>query len=225
MATGDELAPPGGALGPAQVVASNAYGVAAMAEGEGAEARLLPIARDDRASLEAGFALAEGADLLLTIGGASVGEHDLVAPVARGLGMDAAFHRVAMRPGKPLMAGRLGPMAVLGVPGNPVSALVCARVFMLPMIRRMLGLPTSAPTEPLPLSRPLDPNGPRRHYMRARREDGGVGVMSRQDSSLLSILASAELLVVRPPHDPARKAGEIVECLHLAGFDSGGERS
>ena len=172
MATGDELAPPGEPLSEGQVVASNAYGLAAMAEAEGAEARLLPIARDDRASLEAGFALAEGADLIVTIGGASVGEHDLVAPVVEALGMDLAFHRVAMRPGKPLMAGRLGRSAVLGLPGNPVSALVCGRVFMVPMIRRMLGLDPRGRTVALPLAAPLGPNGPRRHYMRARRRDG-----------------------------------------------------
>ena len=220
MATGDELVPPGEALRPGAVVASNAYGIAALAEAQGAEARLLPIAGDDRASLAAGFALAEGADILVTIGGASVGDHDLVAPVARDLGMDPAFHRVAMRPGKPLLAGRLGPTAVLGVPGNPVSALVCARVFLAPMIRRMLGLPTAQDALSLPLVAPLDRNGPRRHYMRARRRNGGVEAMARQDSSLLSVLASADVLVVRPPGDRARDVGETVPCLPLAGFDS-----
>ena len=225
MATGDELVTPGAALGPGRVVASNAYGLAAMVEAEGAEARLLPIARDDPASLEMGFRLAEGADVLVTIGGASVGDHDLVAPVARGLGMELGFHRVAMRPGKPLMAGRLGAMAVLGLPGNPVSALVCARVLLVPMIRRMLGLDPAPATVMLPLAEPLGANGPRRHYMRARRSPGGVAALERQDSSLLSVLAAADLLLIRPPHDGPRGAGETVECLPLASFDSRGERS
>ena len=226
MATGDELVPPGEPPGPGQVVASNAYGLAAMAEAAGAEARLLPIARDDRASLEMGFALARGSDLLVTIGGASVGDHDLVAPVARDLGVALSFHRVAMRPGKPLMAGRLAAMALLGLPGNPVSALVCGRVFMVPAIRRMLGLDPRERTLSLPLAEPLEPNGPRRHYMRARRLDGGVAAAARQDSSLLSVLASADLLILRAPRDPARPAGHRVECLPLrGGFDSEGERS
>ena len=226
MATGDELVPPGEVPADGQVIASNAYGLAAMVEAAGAEARLLPIARDDRASLELGFALAEGADLVVTIGGASVGDHDLVAPVARALGMSPAFHRVAMRPGKPLMAGRLGDAAVLGLPGNPVSAMVCGRVFLLPMIRRMLGLDPSAPALALPLLEPLEPNGARRHYMRAQRRGRGVAAMGRQDSSLLSVLAGADVLIVRPPHDGPRAAGERVPCLSLAAaFDSGWERS
>ena len=225
MATGDELVPPGEPAGPAQVFASNTHGLAAMVEAEGAEARLLPIARDDRASLRAAFALARGADLVVTVGGASVGEHDLVAPVARELGMDLAFHKVAMRPGKPLMAGRLDGTAMLGLPGNPVSALVTGRVLLLPMIRRMLGLEPAVAIVTLPLAEPLGPNGPRRHYVRARRKGGGVAAFSRQDSSLLSILAGAEFLLVRPPRDRARERGEPVECVPLARFDTEGERS
>ena len=215
MATGDELTGPGEPPGEGQVVASNAYGLAAMVEAEGGEARLLPIARDDRTSLEQGFALADGADLIVTIGGASVGDHDLVAPVAQALGMALGFHRVSMRPGKPLMAGRLGGSAVLGLPGNPVSALVCGWVFMVPMIRRMLGLDPAERLIDLPLAAPLAPNGARRHYMRGRRTAGGVAAFDRQDSSLLSVLASADVLVVRPPHDRARVVGEPVPCLSL----------
>ena len=215
MATGDELVPPGEPPREGQVIASNAYGLAAMARQAGAEARLLPIARDDRASLEEAFALAEGADLVVTIGGASVGDHDLVAPVAASLGMAPAFHRVAMRPGKPLMAGRLGRAALLGLPGNPVSALVCGRVFMIPAIRRMLGLDPAARPTLMPLAAGLEANGPRAHYMRAVRTADGVAVADRQDSSLLSVLAQADLLVVRPPHDGARRAGEEVPCLSL----------
>ncbi len=141
IATGDELVMPGEAPGPDQIIASNTFGLKAMLEAAGAIARLLPIARDNVASLDAPrFELAEGADLIVTIGGASVGDHDLVAPVAEGLGMERAFYKIAMRPGKPLMAGRLGEAAMLGLPGNPVSAMVCGHLFVVPMLRAMLGL-------------------------------------------------------------------------------------
>ncbi len=213
VATGDELVPPGQPLPPGRIHASNGYGLAAMVEAAGAEARLLPIARDRPDALRAVIGLAEGADLIVTMGGASVGDHDLVGPVLEAMGMERAFWRVAMRPGKPLMAGRLGGAAVLGLPGNPVSSLVCARVFLVPMLRRMLGLPEAETSRSLPLAAPLGPNGPRAHYMRATCEGWAVRVAERQDSSLLSVLAGADALVVRPPGDPARAAGEMVEIL------------
>ncbi len=132
-----------------------------MAEAEGAAVRLLPIARDTEASLATVFGLAEGADLVVTIGGASVGDHDLVARVAERLGMERAFYKIAMRPGKPLMAGRLNGAAMLGLPGNPVSAIVCGHLFLLPLLRHMQGLPAA----PVPLRAVLDveveANGPR----------------------------------------------------------------
>ena len=128
---------PGEAPRADQIVASNSYGIKALVEAEGGRARLLPIARDRRESLEQVLRLAEGADLVVTIGGASVGDHDLVGEVAAGLGLERAFYKVAMRPGKPLMAGRLGGAVLLGLPGNPVSSLVCAEIFLVPMLRVM----------------------------------------------------------------------------------------
>jgi molybdopterin molybdotransferase len=216
IATGDELVMPGEDPGPDQIIASNSFGLKAMLEEAGAEARLLPIARDNVASLKTAFALAEGADLVITIGGASVGDHDLVAPVARELAMEQSFYRIAMRPGKPLMAGRLAGAAMLGLPGNPVSSMVCGHVFMLPMIRAMLGLGAApAPRRRRPLEVDLPENGPREHYMRARLTAEGIAPFDRQDSSLLTVLAEADALLVRPPRDPARRAGEPVDYLPL----------
>ena len=215
IATGDELVPPGQKLAPGRIHAANGYGLAALVRAAGGEARLLPIARDREDALRAVVGLAEGADLIVTMGGASVGDHDLVGPVLDAMGMERAFWRVAMRPGKPLMAGRLGGAAVLGLPGNPVSSLVCGRVFLVPMLRRMLGLAEAEMPLRLPLAAPLGPNGPRAHYMRASRDGGAARVAERQDSSLLSVLASADLLVIRPPGDPARHAGDIVDAMPL----------
>ncbi|MFY0633198.1 MAG: molybdopterin molybdotransferase MoeA [Vannielia sp.] len=216
MATGDELVMPGDAPGPDQIIASNSFALAAMFEAEGAECRLLPIARDTRESLRAAFALAAGSDLVITTGGASVGDHDLVGEVAADLGMDRAFYKVAMRPGKPLMAGKLNGMAMVGLPGNPVSSIVCGHVFIRPLLRKMLGLGEApAPRRPLPLSAPLPPNGPRAHYMRAVIISGEVAALERQDSSLLTVLDAANALIVRPVNDPARAAGESVEVIDL----------
>lgn len=216
LATGDELVQPGETPGPDQIVASNSYGLAAMFEGMGAQVQLLPIARDTEASLVQAFTLAQNADLIVTIGGASVGDHDLVAPVAAKMEMEQAFYKVAMRPGKPLMAGRLGRSAMVGLPGNPVSAMVCGTVFVAPIITKMLGAPTSE--EPLvraPLAVALPANGPRAHYMRARVIDGALHPDGQQDSSLLSVLATADALLVRPVDDPARAVGDMVEYLRL----------
>lgn len=216
MATGDELVQPGDVPEVDQIIASNSYGLAAMLEGAGAEVRLLPIARDTPESLRAAFGFAKGADLVVTIGGASVGDHDLVAPVAAELGMEQAFYKVAMRPGKPLMAGRLRKMAMIGLPGNPVSAMVCGQVFVLPMLRKMLGLgEAAAERRLLPLGIALPANGPREHYMRARLDAGKVVPEAQQDSALLSVLSTADVLMVRAPNDPARVVGEMAECIPL----------
>ena len=130
--------------------------------------------------------------------------------------MDRAFYKVAMRPGKPLMAGRIGAAAMVGLPGNPVSAMVCGHVFVAPMIDAMLGLGAArAPRRTAPLATRLPANGPREHYMRARLSEAGITAEDRQDSSLLSILAHSDALLVRPPRDPAREAGEVVEYLPL----------
>ena len=163
------------------------------------------------------FSLVDDADLLLTIGGASVGDHDLVGDVAASLGMQRSFYKIAMRPGKPLMAGRLKTGAMMiGLPGNPVSAMVCGHVFVTPVIRAMLGLGQSAaPAQSAPLAVPVGPNGPRQHYMRAHLEDGQLTIVENQDSSLLSILATANALAIRPPNDPARNTGDTLAYLPI----------
>ncbi|WGH78511.1 molybdopterin molybdotransferase MoeA [Jannaschia ovalis] len=216
LMTGDELRAPGTALRPGEIVASNGYGLAAMLRAAGASPRLLPMARDTGESLAAALDMAAGADLVLTIGGASVGDHDLVAGAAGAAGMELAFHRVAMRPGKPLLAGRLGAAALVGLPGNPVSAMVCGVIFVLPMVRKMLGEDPTLPIETLPLAAPIPANGPREHYMRALRlPDGRCRVAERQDSALLSVLAASDRLVLRPPGDAARPEDDIVRTIPL----------
>ena len=216
ISTGDELVMPGDDPGPDQIIASNTFGLKAMLEQMGASARLLPIARDNTASLETAFDLAEGADLVVTIGGASVGDHDLVGDVAASLGMERSFYKVKMRPGKPLMAGRMGRAAMVGLPGNPVSAMVCGHVFLAPMIRLMLGLPAApAPRRTARLAQDIPANGPREHYMRATLTDGELIPAERQDSSLLSVLARANALMIRPPDDPARAKGDRIDYLPL----------
>ena len=217
MSTGDELVMPGETPGPDQIIVSNSFGLAALLSDLGAEPRLLPIARDTRASLETAFSLTEDADLVLTIGGASVGDHDLVGEVAADLGMERSFYKIAMRPGKPLMAGRMASGAMMiGLPGNPVSAMVCGHVFVAPVIRALQGLPPAPAREATaPLAAPVAENGPREHYMRARIENGRITAFNRQDSALLSVLAAANALLIRPPHDPAREAGETVRYIPL----------
>jgi len=216
ISTGDELVMPGEDPGPDQIIASNTFGLAAMLRRLCAVPRILPIARDTEASLRTVLGLAEGADLIVTIGGASVGDHDLVGHVASDLGMAQRFYKVAMRPGKPLMAGRLRGTPMIGLPGNPVSAMVCGTVFLAPMINAMLGLGQHpAPRSTALLSAPLAVNGPREHYMRGVTKDGAVRVFDQQDSSLLSVLAAANALIVRPPGDPARDAGDTVDIIDL----------
>ncbi|MFZ5961500.1 gephyrin-like molybdotransferase Glp [Thalassococcus sp. BH17M4-6] len=216
IATGDELVMPGETPGPDQIIASNSFGLHALMRQLGAAPRMLPIARDHPDSLRMVLALAQDADLVLTIGGASVGDHDLVARVAGSLGLEQAFYKVAMRPGKPLMAGRLGGAMMIGLPGNPVSAMVCGHIFVAPVIRAMLGLGQSAaPCAQAPLAADIGANGPREHYMRARLDNGALHVFDRQDSSLLSVLGQANALVVRPPHDPAQKAGAMQHYIAL----------
>ena len=217
ISTGDELVMPGDTPGPDQIIVSNTYGLKAMLDAIGAEARILPIARDTRPSLEAAFDLARGADLVVTIGGASVGDHDLVGDVAEALGMERAFYKVRMRPGKPLMAGRMGEAAMVGLPGNPVSAMVCGQVFVAPMIRAMLGLGAERASRlTARLAHDLGPGGPREHYMRAHVDDDGqITPEDRQDSSLLSVLARANALMIRPAEDGPRAAGDPIDYLPL----------
>jgi molybdopterin molybdotransferase len=221
LATGDELVEPGQQPGPDQIISSNPYGLAAMIAAAGAEPRLLGIARDTRAALDEKIAAADGADVLVTTGGASVGDHDLVAPALKARGMALAFWKIAMRPGKPMLFGKLGEQRVLGLPGNPVSALICGRVFLLPLIDRLLGRAVS-PASPVRarLTEPLDRNGPRQHFMRAvttRDETGALLVTPQvsQDSSLMSPLAASNALLVRAVNAPALPAGADVEVLPM----------
>lgn len=215
IATGDELVMPGEVPGPDQIICSNAFALAALIEAEGGIARMLPIARDTEAELRAVLALAQDADLIVTIGGASVGDHDLVGPVAESLGMERAFWRIAMRPGKPLMAGRLQGIPMLGLPGNPVSSIVCAHLFLLPMVRALQGRPDVAPAAlKATLGADVDATGPRTHYMRARLSDGVITPFDRQDSALIRILTDANALLIRPLDDGAQKAG--TQALYLA---------
>ena len=216
ISTGDELVVPGETPGPDQIIASNTFGLAAMLQSYGAQTRILPIARDNMEALHLAFSLAEGADVIVTIGGASVGDHDLVAKAGASLGVQQSFYKVAMRPGKPLMAGRLGHSVVLGLPGNPVSAMVCGYVFLLPMLRKMAGLPAAhSPMRRAALLAPLGANGARTHYMRARLTPEGITAFPRQDSALLRVLSDANALVIRPVGDPARAVGEMVDYMPL----------
>jgi molybdopterin molybdotransferase len=211
LATGDELVMPGETPGPDQIIASNSFGLAAQLDGLGARARMIPIARDTENALKTALRLASDADLIITIGGASVGDHDLVAPVAAEMGMEQSFYKVAMRPGKPLMAGRLRGVPMIGLPGNPVSALVCGTVFVAPVVRAMQGLAAApAARATTKLLEPMDKNGPREHYMRAICTDDGLRPHDNQDSSLLRILSQSNALLVRAPNDPALDAGTEV---------------
>ncbi len=221
LATGDELVYPGESREPHQIVSSTPYGLAMLIEAAGGVAQLLGIAVDTAESLKEGISRAADADILVTIGGASVGDHDLVQDVLRKEGLSLDFWKIAMRPGKPLMYGRLGQKRCLGLPGNPVSALICGRIFLYPLVRKMAGdLQTDIPETELPLEVDISANGPREHFMRAElitdsRGRQTVAPLPDQDSSLLATLARADLLVVRPPHGPALSAGTLVPVMTL----------
>ena len=216
ISTGDELVFPGETPSDDQIIASNTFGLAALIEDAGASARILPIARDNVASLNTAFDMAVDADVIVTIGGASVGDHDLVARVAAARGVEQSFYKVAMRPGKPLMAGKMGNAAMVGLPGNPVSAMVCGVIFLVPMLRAMMGLPAmAAQRHRAALTHDIPANGPREHYMRASVSGAQVTLADQQDSALLSVLTSANGLVVRPPNAGALRAGDMVEYITL----------
>ncbi len=214
--TGDELVMPGESPRPDQIIASNAFGLAAIVESEGGVARILPICADTAPSLEIALDLAGDADVIVTIGGASVGDHDLVANAAHRMGFERTFHKVAIRPGKPMMAGRLDGTPMVGLPGNPVSSMVCGHVFLRPMLRAMQGL-QARPLERCmaQLSVPVGANGPREHYMRARLDHGHIAPAERQDSSLLTILSGTNALIVLPPEASALDAGDPVSFVEF----------
>ena len=241
LATGDEIVFPGEPIGPSQIVASTSTSLAGFVAANGGEPILLGVAQDTVASLreaakeaaavemtqavdqaaqerEAAVA-AKDADVLVTIGGASVGEHDLVQTALKQEGLEVDFWKIAMRPGKPLMVGKLGKSQVLGLPGNPVSSMVCAMLFLRPLLYALQG---RAGGVPMPVMMPaggmLPANGARQDYMRARFKDGSPVPFSVQDSSMLTALAEADGLIVRPPNAPATTPGEVVPVLPLDGL-------
>ena len=220
IATGDELVNVGEVPEKDQIISSNNYGLKTLIETSGGIARLLPIARDTSQELKTVLNLCNNVDLIVTLCGASVGDYDLVHSTAIDMGMETSFYKVAMRPGKPLMAGKIGKIPIFGLPGNPVSALVCGMVFLKPAINVMLGK-GKAPldTQNAILENDLPQNGPREHYMRAKmRFVNGtqtVEPFGQQDSSLLTILSKANALLVRPANDKAKQKGSSVKVIPL----------
>ena len=223
LATGDEIVLPGEPVGPNQIVGSNSVALAAFVTACGGVPVNLGIALDSEDSLTGLAEGACGADLLVTTGGVSVGDHDLVRSALEGQGLDLDFWKIAMRPGKPLLFGRIGGAPILGLPGNPVSALVCAVVYLRPAIDAMLGRQADErPPETAILGTGLGRNDHRQDYLRARLHFDSKGrrvatPFERQDSAMLSALAHADCLIVRPPHAPAAAAGEAVVVLPLTG--------
>ena len=223
LATGDELVAPGQTVGPDQIVASNSFALIALVEKAGGEALDLGIARDDHPDLSAKIAAAREAqaDALITLGGASVGAHDLVQEALTRAGMELGFWKIAMRPGKPMMTGRLGRMVVVGLPGNPVSSIVCGHLFVLPLIEALLGMDDPARDRSVPalLGKDMPANDEREDYVRSDLERSAAGwralPFDRQDSSMLGTLARARCLTIRPAHAPAAQAGDPCRVLLL----------
>ena len=216
IATGDELRLPGGTLAPHEIASSNSFMLRAMLEAWGAVPVDLGIAQDTAADLAAKFEAARGLDLLVTSGGASVGDHDLVRRVGGEQGLALDFWKIRMRPGKPLIFGRLGETPLLGLPGNPVSAAVCGIVFLRGAVRAMLGLDPALPTATARLARDIPAGIDREDYQRARRDDAlRIVPAERQDSSMLATLARADVLLVRPPSAPALEAESEVTVIDL----------
>jgi molybdopterin molybdotransferase len=222
LATGDELVMPGTEPGFGEIVYSNGYATMALARGEGCEVVDLGIVADRLDDTIAAVRRARdlGADLLVTSGGASVGDYDLVQKALAAEGLALSFWKVALRPGRPMMHGRLGAMHVLGLPGNPVSAFVCSVLFLLPLIRRLAGRTDVEPRiDSAVLGADLPANDERADYLRATLTQGPDGPVAtpfaQQDSSMLVPLAKAGCLLVREPHDPAARAGSRCNILKL----------
>ncbi len=220
LATGDELLPPGSTPGPAQIIASNTFGVAALVRDNGGEVLDLGIVADRPALIEAAIerARAAGADVLVTLGGASVGDHDLVQAALKACGMELDFWRIAMRPGKPLMVGQLGEMQVLGLPGNPVASLVTSMLFLEPLLRRLAHLPERQREVDGVTARTLSANDQRQDYLRATitRDEKGIAIADanpKQDSSMMKIFARADGLIIRAPFAPELPAGSPCRIL------------
>jgi molybdopterin molybdotransferase len=223
LGTGDELVAPGATPKPGEIVYSNGFALLALARNEGAEVSDLGIARDqvEEIAKVVRHAREMGADVLLTSGGASVGEHDLVQRALKAEGLDLSFWRVALRPGRPMMHGKLGSMQVLGVPGNPVSSYVCAFLFLVPLIRRLSGRQDiEHRPEHARLGCDLPANDERADYLRAILTEGPDGPVATplpaQDSSLMAPLAKADCLLIRAPNAPAASSGSRCVILKLA---------
>ena len=223
LATGNEIVMPGDNIAASQIVSSNSLALGATITALGGDPLQLGIAPDDREALRSMVAGARGTDLLLTTGGISVGEHDLVRSVLGEEGLELDFWQIAMRPGKPLMFGKIGETPVIGLPGNPVSTMVCAMIFIKPALQAMLGMEQShGPRTTATLGGDLGENDERQDYLRAQLsyDDSGEAVatpFSRQDSSMMSRLAQADCLVVRTPGAPVLKAGNKVEIIRIEG--------
>lgn len=220
LATGDELVEPGGNPRDDQIISSNALAIAAMITRHGGEPVDLGIIPDKAARIEKAIERAAGADILVTIGGASVGDHDLVQAAMEKSGIRIGFWKIAMRPGKPLMFGKRGDQRVIGLPGNPVSAMVCTRLFILPLIAKMTGDARSFDPVTAVLGSAMVSNDQRQDYIRATLQRGNQGQLvatpfPKQDSSMQRVFAQADCLIIRPPHAPAAKAGEHVQVLLL----------
>ncbi|MEP7455565.1 gephyrin-like molybdotransferase Glp [Phyllobacterium sp. SB3] len=222
LATGDELVNPGEELRPDQIIASNSFGLAEIVRQAGGLPIDLGIVEDRLEALSEAVdrAVSAKADILVTLGGASVGDHDLVQPALAAKGMQLDFWKIALRPGKPLMFGRLNDMNILGLPGNPVSSLICGHIFLVPLIRAMLGLPHHPDLRAAMLGRDMNTNDLRQDYVRAtllRNADGTLTAtpFPLQDSSMLKFLSDAECLIIREPHAPAMKAGTMCKVMML----------
>ena len=222
LATGDELLPPGQTPGPSKIIGSNSFGIAALARDNGAEVIDLGIVPDDRELLLEAIerARSSGVDVLVTLGGASVGDHDLVQSTLVSAGMELDFWRIAMRPGKPLMVGRLDAMQVLGLPGNPVSSLVCGLLFLEPLLCHLGHRTPPRRTATATLRNAMPANDKRQDYVRARfLADGGdvpvIECFGKQDSSMMRIFSQSDCLIIRPPHAPSAAAGETIPVLLL----------
>ena len=216
ISTGDELIFPGNSPKPNQIVASNTYGLKALINKWGAIGHILPIARDNKTSLEKALDLAVPADLVITIGGASVGDHDYVNEVFNTINVKHSFYKVAMRPGKPILAGKNKNTIFMGLPGNPVSALVCAHLFLKPLIGKMLGTVELNNIEKKAyLANDLAENTGRKHFMRAFLKNDILEIPSEQDSSLLSVLQKSNALAIRQPNEKAAKKGDQISYLEL----------
>jgi molybdopterin molybdotransferase len=227
LSTGDELVMPGESVGRNQIVSSSGIAVAALMRAWGGDPTLFDIARDDANLIQDHIAAGTQHDLLITLGGASVGDHDLVQAALKAQGFAMDFWRIAMRPGKPLMFAAKDRARVLGLPGNPVSTMVCSLLFVKPALDRMLGQPGEiVATKRAQLAIDVKQNDTREDYLRARLSRGTDGELivephKVQDSSMLSVLAWSNALMVRPAHDPARKAGDTVQVIDLAELPGG----